>query len=145
MITDPPGRVPGRNSLCALGSEHSTSTLDPWPPGRETPSSQRRLRDKIVYVNVPLSSLIYSTFPPPLQISETARRQSKNICIFEGAERRIKETRFWGGNCHDNAILKVHRFTIRNARITILIPPEYFDVMDMKSLQKKTFPQNFLM
>ena len=33
---------------------------------------------------------------------------------------------------------------IRDARITILIPLEYFDVMDMKSLQK-IIPQNFLM
>ena len=32
-------------------------------------------------------------------------------------------------------------FTIRNARITILIPLEYFDVMDMKSLQKIILPE----
>ena len=31
--------------------------------------------------------------------------------------------------------------TIRNARITILIPLEYFDVMDMKSLQKIIPPE----
>ena len=31
--------------------------------------------------------------------------------------------------------------TIRNARIPILIPLEYFDVMDMKSLQKIIPPE----
>ena len=33
--------------------------------------------------------------------------------------------------------------TIRNARITILIPLEYFDVMDMESLQKNNSPRIF--
>ena len=29
--------MPGRKSLCSLGSAHSTSTFDPWPLGQETP------------------------------------------------------------------------------------------------------------
>ena len=35
----------------------------------------------------------------------------------------------------------MNKNTIRNARITILIPLEYFDVMDMKSLQKIIPPE----
>ena len=38
----PPGRVPGRKRLCSLGSAHSTSTFDPWPPvGRPPPPTRR--------------------------------------------------------------------------------------------------------
>ena len=33
------------------------------------------------------------------------------------------------------------KFTIRDARITILIPLEYFDVMDMTSSQKRISPE----
>ena len=40
-VTDPPGRVPGRKCSCGLGSAHSTYTLDPWPPSRETPPPTR--------------------------------------------------------------------------------------------------------
>ena len=32
-------------------------------------------------------------------------------------------------------------YTIRTARITKLIPPDYFDVMHMKSLQKRIAPE----
>ena len=45
------------------------------------------------------------------------------------------------GHIRQNRPFTKQLITIRNARITILIPLEYFDVMDMKSLQKIIPPE----
>ena len=57
---------------------------------------------------------------------------------LRGTSRDMFTTNLWW-----NGSQMSNRITIRNAKITILIPLEYFDVMDMKSLQKIIPPRIF--
>ena len=80
LVTGPPGRVFGQKDLCSLGSEDSTQSFDPWPPGRETPRSPEWSPAKKIYVYVPFSFL--STICHE-NITQLIRKTSNQVTVIK--------------------------------------------------------------